>query len=474
MCELHHNAPSSEPRLSISGFVDELVVAITNGRIYWNEHPRVKSSIASLKRGLQNLLAHNGRERIEIGSFDGYLIVEERPLLGASLSAPRIIRPLSELGSGGIAFEQGAEDKDFSALIELLGRRDLEDLGLENAGRVLRESGVKHVGLLPPYSEENLDLESEKDDSLDFEYDDPSLLSLEIPIHLYQSVVDLLQDVMIRACRGDQITPENAMGFVEAILKQLEDDSKTLMSISRYERYDAFTFGHSIRVSFLALNFARNLTDDYMLLQRIGLAALLHDIGKAWVPFEILHSTSRLTNEERVEMNKHTIHGGEILMDMEPHDAMSAAIAFGHHKKLDNTGYPHTIHETQLSTATKIVKICDVYEALTAVRPYKASMTPLRAFRVMMTMDQHFDPALLKQFIRHVGVYPVGSRVRLESGETARVVRQSDAFLRPVVQLERAEGGHVLAKEDCLELDLSTLEPGHRRQAQEIVLASEG
>ena len=215
------------------------------------------------------------------------------------------------------------------------------------------------------------------------------------------------------------------------------------------------------------------MTEDPDLLQRVGLAALMHDIGKAWVPFEILHSTARLSPEQRLEMNKHTEYGGEILMDMDPQDPMCSAIAFGHHKKLDKTGYPQTIHDSHLSTSTKVVKICDVYEALTAVRPYKAGMSPLRAFRVMMSMEEHFDPALLRHFIRHVGVYPVGSRLRLRSGETARVTEQTASFRGPKVQLERAESGEPLAQEDCHVLDLSTLAPGDRREAAEILLASD-
>jgi HD-GYP domain-containing protein (c-di-GMP phosphodiesterase class II) len=287
-------------------------------------------------------------------------------------------------------------------------------------------------------------------------------------VQLYQGIVDLLQDSMVKVCRGEPLHADGARGYVEAVLKQLDADSHSLMHVARYEKYDAFTFGHSIRVCFLALNFAKTLTQDPELLHRIGLAALLHDVGKAWVPFEILHATGYLTDEQRLEMNKHTLYGGEILLDMDHSDPLAVAVAVSHHRTQEGGGYPTTVQAARLSLGTRIVKICDVYEALTAVRPYKTRMSPTRAFRAMMAQQHHFDPSLLRRFIAHTGVYPQGSRVRLAGGAIARVLAQTGSLARPRVRLERAASGELLHPADMLELDLSEASGEARFQVAEL------
>ena len=168
-------------------------------------------------------------------------------------------------------------------------------------------------------------------------------------------------------------------------------------------------------------------------------------------------------------MDKHTTHGGEILLDIDDTDPMAVASAFGHHRTLDNRGYPSTIHYVRLSAGTKIVKICDVYEALTAVRPYKPPMSPTRAYRIMMSMDNHFDRRLLREFITVNGIFPVGSRVRLSTGEIARVVRQAPALQHPVVQVEEDAGGALVKSDERCEVELGE----GTGQIQELLLENE-
>ena len=229
-----------------------------------------------------------------------------------------------------------------------------------------------------------------------------------------------------------------------------------MLGLSRYERYDAYTFGHSIRVCFLALNFAATLYAREEMLLRIGLAALMHDIGKARVPYEVLHSTSRLSQEERVLMNLHTNHGGEILLAAHDVDPLVVASAFGHHQTLDGGGYPTTSHPVRQSASTCIVKICDVFEALTAVRPYKPRMSAAKAFQVMLTMKGHFEPHLLRKFMKFTGIYPTGTILRLSSGEQACVLRQTADPLAPIVRIEVDDLGAALQADPDLVHDLSS------------------
>ncbi len=127
---------------------------------------------------------------------------------------------------------------------------------------------------------------------------------------------------------------------------------------------------------------------------------------------------------------------------------MAVATAFGHHRTMDYAGYPVTAHQYRQSMVTRIVKICDVYEALTAARPYKRPITPTRAYRIMVGMGRHFDQQLLRKFIEVTGVFPNGQLVEMTNGELARVQRQGSELLLPSVEVITDVEGNTLTAED--------------------------
>ncbi len=465
MCELHHHGIATEDQpVGASEFIDQLVVCVTNARIYWRDHPRVLTSLRALADMHRALLAKENLDELVFGIADGFLFYNQRPLLGASLSAPRVIEPIKRLESGGLLFRKDVSVDDLRSLVELLGARpaDAPNNHIESNARLVSENCTS-IELLGSYSISEGEGDGIGVDSGGFRVSgsveggiDPTAMErVHIPRHLYSGIVAHMQDVMVRACSGDAIDVSESRNFVADVLKCLSEDAKGLMSISRYEQFDAFTFGHSIRVCLLALDFARVLTRDEETLHKIGLAALLHDVGKAWVPYEVLHKRGRLDDQERFEMERHTTYGGEILLDMVNCDPIAVAAAFGHHRTIRQQGYPRAVHRTRQSVVTKIVKICDVYEALTAVRPYKPRMSPVRAYRIMMTMKEHFEPTLLKRFMLTQGIFPVGSRVRLNTGESGRVVRQTKSLHQPVVDLEEGPDGNLFRSGDQSRLDLS-------------------
>ena len=264
---------------------------------------------------------------------------------------------------------------------------------------------------------------------------------------------------MISLCHGGSVDFALSQGCVEGILHSFDSTtgSASMFGAVRYEKYDAYTFGHSIRVAVLALTFARTMTDDMSLLNRIGVAALLHDVGKARVPFEVLHCRTRLDDEQRREMQKHPEYGAEILLDHTGCDPMAIGAAFGHHLDPQGNGYPKMLHHPRVSLVTQIVKLCDVFEALTAVRPYKAAMPPARAFRIMMDMGDAFDRRLLRRFIAAVGVYPQGTRLLLSDGREATVVAQTELVQAPRVRIETDTDGDALDPERCEEKNIAEL-----------------
>ncbi|MCA8953971.1 MAG: HD domain-containing protein, partial [Planctomycetes bacterium] len=265
--------------------------------------------------------------------------------------------------------------------------------------------------------------------------------ALRIGVQTYQQIMDMLQGVTVAVCRGGKIDFAPVLTQAEKILEHLETRGSALLGLARQDHYDAFTFGHSIRVAIFAMNFARALHASRDMQIRIGAAALLHDVGKSLIPFEILHSTARLSAEERREMSRHAELGAQCLLDHHDSDPLAIAAAFGHHLSPDGTGYPNTVHEQPITWITSIVKICDIYEALTASRPYKSAMPPIRAYRIMLAMGDKLDRGLLKRFIEINGIYPIGQMVELAEGAIAVVKEHTDDPLHPIVMIVRDDDG---------------------------------
>lgn len=437
----------------ITAFVDELVVGIINSGIYWTQHPRVETSVRELARMVGEHCEGTGEPSLSLTIVDRCIVHQGRALLGASLSAPKLMKPLGELKAGGFEFDRGVDASDFTLLLQLLTDRRRRPESREDANAALAARGCAKIRLLgrmvgtvgPTTPVATITPEGDRL---------RAGTTLEVPQQVYQGLVDSLQTTMMQVCCGDSLELGAVGSMVHEVLTTLDDDPKAILNLSRYENYDAYTFGHSIRVCILALNFARNFTSDEETLERIGVASLMHDVGKAKLPFELLHSTEVLSAEERAEMQKHTIHGGEILLEQTECDPLAVTVAFGHHRTEDGRGYPRTTVPLPVSTLTRIVKICDVYEALTAVRPYKEAMSPTRSYRLMLSMDGHFHRPLLRRFIELNGIFPNGSRVRLSTGETARVESQTDAPALPIVTVESTPDGDPLDETERRTLDL--------------------
>jgi HD-GYP domain-containing protein (c-di-GMP phosphodiesterase class II) len=191
-------------------------------------------------------------------------------------------------------------------------------------------------------------------------------------------------------------------------------------------------------------------------LTELGTAGLLHDVGKSKIPREILFKPARLDDEERAVMSQHPRLGAQLLAAHPHAGAMSIGAAFGHHLRRDRRGYPSIGSWHPVGKATALMHVCDVFEALTAVRPYKPALTPRRAFEIMLRDSGAFHPGALAVLLRCMGLYPPGSRVLLSSGERGTVVAAGADIERPRLQLTHDVRGCALPAEAQRELDLAT------------------
>jgi HD-GYP domain-containing protein (c-di-GMP phosphodiesterase class II) len=443
-------------KVTITDFVDELVAALVTLRLYDRKHARSRGRLVELKRLHEQLAKATPEGSLVLATTEGYVLYEDRPLLGASMGAKKLVDPLVARNSGGLEFRRELGESDLEVLLELLGG-PVEDKTHELANMRLRMNGCQGIGFLPPYQTgmHSSRGQARQSSGADGGLGEPGVL---LPMQRRQRIVDSLQGASISVARGGIVDLQDIQSVAQLLCDSVRRDPGEVQNMVRYERYDAYTFGHSVRVCALALSFASHLTDDVSLLIRIGSAGLLHDIGKMRIASEVLHHRGRLSPEQRAEMERHTDFGSAVLLAQKGVDEIAVTVSHGHHRNLDGTGYPADPLDIPQSMVTRLIKICDVYEALTAVRPYKGAMSPTKAFRLMLDSPGAFDPALLRKFIRTMGCYPVGSAVELSDRSYARVLQSTDDLVRPVVQLERADSGEELDPRDRRTVDLSAPE----------------
>jgi HD-GYP domain-containing protein (c-di-GMP phosphodiesterase class II) len=221
-----------------------------------------------------------------------------------------------------------------------------------------------------------------------------------------------------------------------------------------YPEYDEYTVGHSVRVASLAVYAGTKMRWKKKDILTIGTAGLLHDIGKAAIPDHILLKQGRLTTEEYRIIQKHPLKGVELLMEHSGVSSLQLTATWGHHIRFDRSGYPPQPSWAVRHPITALLQVCDVFEALTAVRPYKKAIKPVEAYAIMVADEGAFHPGLLASFITMVGFYPPGTYVRLTDDRVGMVIRAGKILDRPCVKIIATREGDLLDQSDQYEIDL--------------------
>ena len=232
---------------------------------------------------------------------------------------------------------------------------------------------------------------------------------------------------------GHRLNLAGMLDLVDEIAGSIRREPTALLSVARLKSHDDYTWLHSMAVCGLMITLAQKLGLDDKQVLRVGMGGLLHDVGKAAVPLEILNKPGKLSDDEFEVMRQHPITGAQMLMEAEA-DADLVDIALHHHEKYDGGGYPHRLKGEEISLYSRMAAVCDVYDALTSTRVYRKGWTPAEAMHNMLSWRGHFDNQVLHAFVNAIGIYPVGSLVRLASGRVALVVKAGErSLLRPVV-----------------------------------------
>lgn len=233
------------------------------------------------------------------------------------------------------------------------------------------------------------------------------------------AVIALFEEVRL----GQMVTSGAVIPMVEDIARSMERDAAAMHNVTRLKTKDEYTYLHSVAVAALMIHFGRHLQLPEDEVTGLGIAGLLHDIGKVSVPNALLQKAGRLEPPEMMVLRHHPEKGHALLLRA-GHDVLPVVldVCLHHHERVDGRGYPFGLTGEQLSLPARISAICDVYDAITSIRPYKRPWSPNDALARMRSWTGHFDEALLERFIDSIGIYPVGDLVRLRSSRLALVI----------------------------------------------------
>jgi len=246
-----------------------------------------------------------------------------------------------------------------------------------------------------------------------------------------------VQKVMDDVMGGKKIERERIEDLVDNITNSVFRNQDALMGLGKMRKVDEYLYNHSMSVCVLMTSFAKQFGFDTDTIREIGMGAMLHDIGTTKVPISIRHKTTELSDGEYKEIKEHVEYGRNILEETSGVSDTSIITAYQHHERLNGSGYPNGLKGDEISVYGQAIAIVDVYDALTSKRCYKRQITPTEALKILFEWEgDHFNGEFIQKFIRCIGVYPVGTLVRLESGLLGVVVNHGEeSLLKPIVRI---------------------------------------
>ncbi len=430
---LESAAGDSQAQRVARGFAVALHSAARTVRLYPEENTAVQKAIAELELAWERVVRADGHcVSRRIGD---YLFVNDTRLrltLDTYAAVAFLLELFARAGVGGVEVVTTPQPRDWVTLLSLLTAQapDIrEDDRLRRLAERCAVAAVRCFDFLEP---------SENQERSDNELD-----SKERARVTYLRSLDATRDVITSSRLGRSAGLRKVKRAVQGIVDLIFTDGASLMGLTTLREFDEYTFVHSVNVCILSVSLGRRLGLAKPQLLDLGLAALLHDIGKARVPLEVLNKRGVLSDDERLIMQGHAWKGVLALFAMpsgagRPWRAMTAA--YEHHMRMDLSGYPTVQRPRVLSLFSKIIAIADGFDAATSTRVYQAQpWSPADVLRGMRDNARlGFEPLIVKAFINLTGIYPVGTLVLLDTFELALVMAanpDASTLSRPLVRI---------------------------------------
>lgn len=395
-------------------------------KLYPPGHPAIAAQVNKVHSLVTDSL--KTINNIMISIVNDALVFEEDLIVDGEKLYPDIILYMEEKDADAIIFERGLSIKEVENIIEILCAPN--GLKGQELQKELHSKGVTHITLKSiPAGRRNV-------------------------LEIYNGAVDVVKNVMGEVRMGKIPKAEPVKAIINEITESVLSDPNAIIGLTMIKNYDNYLYNHSVNVSIISLALGRCMKLSEGELHAVGVAALLHDIGKTGVSENIIRKPGGLSSEEWEKVKQHPLMGSNIIKRMEGMDELIGRLIYEHHIKYDHSGYPQTT--SNLHPLSQIITISDAYDALTTLRVYQQPHNPVEAVKIMSNFSgRHFNPDTLKAFINMLGLYPVGTMVRLSTNEIGMVtkVNQEDSGEYPVVKIVYDKDGGALASP--YELDLA-------------------
>ncbi len=416
--------------------IKNLVSSIKGYNYYPEGHPAREKPIYRVHEFLTKYL--NDSPSLRIAIVEDTLVVEDIPLFDAQPGVMDLYNSMDQRKIGEILFFKGVTVDELKTLLHILAM-PVEEFKSVDVDEYFLQKGVKFIEII----DKERDLKKK---------------SKRVYTHAKKFIVEAMNE--IRLGRVPRI--EVAESIVASFDRILKRDESAIMALVMLSDYDNYTFNHSVNVGILTLALARELR--WSDAEEVGIAGLLHDIGKTKTPIEIINKPGKLTPEEWEIMKKHPIDGAKIVQQMDKFKTDVSLMVLQHHVRYDRSGYPD-IKNSKMIEGTHLITISDTYDSMTTLRPYQRRYDPKEALDIMVNKlrGKALHPRYLDTFVDMLGIYPVGSCVRLKSGEIAIVtgLNRSDP-LHPSVKIILGKDGKYLPKP--VEIDLTDKSERKKRE----------
>lgn len=433
-------------------FVNQLAILLKTAQIHEPTNVAVEQALEKfLSSGNPFIESEKGIVIEIVGDYIFMNGVRLRYSLDSLLNFDYIVREFKRRELGSVFFKEPLEPDEMKRFVYIVVGIDPKSQNpFERLDDAISDAGISKISI-----EKLKKVKEDLEESVD---------KRKAVKKTYFRAVSLTKGVMGAIKSGEKVNLKKAKRVVESIVDSILNEEFSLIGMTTVKDYDEYTYNHCVNVSILSIALGQRMGLSKKELTELGIVALFHDIGKIYVPTEILNKPTNFNDTEWEIMKKHPIWGAKVILNLRGLDEVAIRaiiVSFEHHLNFDFSGYPNLSRRFDLDLFGRIVTIADQYDAMTSSRVYsRVPMSPDRALSLMMERaGTYMDPLLLKIFINMIGVFPSGTLVMLDTKELGLVFEANPLYVdRPRVILvtdsqgNRVTGGTV----DLAEIDKST------------------
>ncbi len=389
-----------EQEQTIVNIIRALGTSLRNRRLYPPTHPLVRSPVENCFSDI--FLFFADQQALALAISDGTLVFEGVPIFKLTSSLELFMERLATIGISAIVFEKGLSPEDIECFIRFLHETKEEGLSPSDVQERIESLGVTHIRVKPPEEEE----------------EDDFSLARDTYNNAVNAVVSVLQEIRL----GRIPSGAESERVVKDMSGMLQRNRDAILALTMIKNFDEYTYNHSVNVAVIALALSDALSLSSQEKTEIGVAGLLHDVGKTQLALDLIRKPGSLTVSEFEEIKKHPEQGFVLLGKMSHIRPASAYMVREHHMRYDMKGYPELGPEYAVHDKSQIIAVADCYDALTTMRSYQSAKSPLEALEIMRTLSgKSLDGKIISVLNSVMGKYPIGTMVRLTSMEVGVV-----------------------------------------------------